>query len=76
MIRELSNAERDALETMVDNTSVQRVLEALAQVCQDKADHIRASNEREDAQLASDWACVGRQMDRTAGTSSVWKVSP
>ena len=60
---------QDALETLIDATSVTSVLEAIATVCALKADHIRAS--WQDNQTARVWDRTSQQIDRLADSQVI-----
>jgi hypothetical protein len=50
--RDLTQAERDTLEALVDSANLGAVLEALVEICGEKAEHIRANwQDRETARV-------------------------
>lgn len=51
--RDLTYEERDALESLIDSTSVVAVMQALSEICGEKAEHIRTN--WQDAKLAREW---------------------
>ena len=52
------------LERLIDRSSLPMVLEALAAVCGEKADHVRTN--WQDNALATVWGRAGRQLDQMA----------
>jgi hypothetical protein len=52
----------DALEALVDKASVVRVLEALAYVCDGKAEHLQGN--WQDRRAADEWERAARRLDR------------
>jgi hypothetical protein len=52
------------LENAVDQSTLQAVVEALAQVCRDKADHIASS--WQDESLAKVWNKAGQRLEKVA----------
>jgi hypothetical protein len=75
-VRALTPDEEAQLETLVSATSVKHVMEALAQLCYAKAEHIAASTEREDEMLGRDWKRAGDQLQRSADTRAILRVEP
>ena len=65
--RDLTQAERVALEILIDNAGLSAVLETLSELCAEKADHIRESYG--DATLARHW-------DTAAGTIGCFVSDP
>ncbi len=59
----------DALEAMIDATSVSAVLEALAEVCSLKATHIAEA--WGDYETATNWECAATSIDRVAAKISI-----
>lgn len=53
MVRDLNIGERTELESMIDKTSLGAILEALSDICGEKAKHIRAN--WQDNSLAKKW---------------------
>ena len=51
--RTLDNTERDELEQLIDRTSLAAVLDGLAQICSEKAEHV--STNWQDKQLYAAW---------------------
>ena len=43
MTRDLNQQEQDAIEAIIDGTSLKAVLEAISAICEEKADHIQAN---------------------------------
>jgi hypothetical protein len=56
--------EAEALERMIDASSVEHVLSLLSIICLEKADHIRSN--WQDPSLARVWAGMSSKLDRTA----------
>lgn len=54
MSRDLTQPERDALESLIDAAGLSPVLEALSEICAEKADHIE-STYTDSAPLARRW---------------------
>lgn len=53
MSRDLTQAERDTLESLIDGAGLSPVLEALSLICDEKAEHIESSYG--DKGLARQW---------------------
>lgn len=53
----------EALEALVDQNSLTDVLYALAEMCHEKADHVRSN--WQDAIAAKEWDTAGRRIGRT-----------
>jgi hypothetical protein len=62
---QLSDESKAVLEELVDADSLDGVLEALAAICREKADHIRANYD--DRSLARAWAIAGIRLEILAG---------
>jgi hypothetical protein len=60
MERELTNGQKLDLERMVDLQSLAAVLDALVEIADAKANHIREN--WQDAALARTWECVARRI--------------
>jgi len=60
-----TQALRDAIEALVDKSSVGDVLDALSDVCMDKSYHIRELWQGES--LARSWARDAKRIDQCAG---------
>ena len=58
----MTDAHREELELMVDRYSVAEVLQALAQVCREKADHIRSN--WQDQTTARSWDAAAVRLDK------------
>ncbi len=58
----LSSGDKDRLEQMIDGSSPQAIVDALAEICGDKADHVRSN--WQDEPLAKVWEKVGSVLDR------------
>lgn len=57
MGRDLERGERDTLESLIDAAGLCAVLQALSEICGEKADHIRASYSDAVTARAWDSAC-------------------
>jgi hypothetical protein len=64
---------QDVLETMIDAYGVQHVVQVLAVVCREKAEHSRASYD--DAGLAQRWDDVAGVLDNTADRSAIARLA-
>lgn len=64
---------QDVLETMIDAYGVQHVVQVLAVVCREKAEHIRASYD--DVGLAHRWDAVAVVLDNTADRSALTRLA-
>lgn len=74
MIKEsLTQAEHDALEAFIDRYSLAIVLEAIADVCQDKAEYLRTN--WQDEPMSRDWDIAARKVQMTAIAPVVKQVS-
>ena len=56
----MGDGERADLEALVDRWGVRGVMDALAAVCADKAEHLRAN--WQDGRLAAGWELDGRRI--------------
>ena len=65
--RDLTLEERNTLENLIDCTSIQAVLEALSDICGEKAEHIR-----------SNWAdiALAKQWDTACGLVGFLSTAP
>lgn len=52
----------DRLESLIDQISLSTVLEALADICQAKGDHVRSN--WQDTQTAKVWYATARKLER------------
>jgi hypothetical protein len=73
MNRDLNNVERDALEAILNVTNLNAVVQALSEICEEKADHI-ATN-WQDAGLAKQWRTAAGKLGVTSTTREVMAVS-
>lgn len=64
MIRDLTQQEQDAIEAIIDGTSLKAVLEVISAICAEKSDHIQASYN--DPATARVWAGSGASVSGTA----------
>lgn len=71
MSRELTTEDRDALEAILDRYSVRAVLEALAGICFDKADHVR-TNWQDDI-TARAWDRDAKAIDKLSPKTGGWR---
>jgi hypothetical protein len=55
--RDLTAQERDALEALVDASNLTAVVQALSEICDAKAEHIRANWQEDALARAWAWAC-------------------
>jgi len=55
--RDLTEQERDALEALVDASNLMAVVQALSEICDAKAEHVRANWQDEPLARAWAWAC-------------------
>ena len=62
MDRDLTNAEIEALEKLIDKTDTGAVLRALSKICNDKADHL-ATN-WQDYDTAQLWDQLARDLEK------------
>ena len=68
MTRTLNHEEQLALEAMIDAATLPQVLLTLANICADKAQHIREN--WQDQPLAERWAKCSNETDYLAGRLS------
>ena len=59
--KSLSGSEKDYLEKMIDGSSLQSVVDALVDICNEKADHVRTN--WQDEPLAKVWEKAGKMLD-------------
>ena len=64
MDRELTKQEIDALERLIDTTDMGAVLRAIAQICHEKAEHVRTNWQDDDT--ANHWSRLGSKIERIA----------
>lgn len=62
-MNELSNV-ADELEQILDSSNLPAILEALAQICHEKAEHIREN--WQDEPLARKWNRAGKALETTS----------
>lgn len=53
------------LEQMIDATSLEDVIEALAQICHEKADHVQST--WQDSNLAKQWTKRAQKLEKVQG---------
>lgn len=73
MSRELTQAQSDAIEQIIDATSLASVLSAIESICELKRDHIEVSYG--DADLAQHWHSAGYRVRKCAESKKVQHVS-
>jgi hypothetical protein len=61
MARDITDAEKLALETLIDACGLTDVLDVIGEICHGKADHIREA--WQDETLASEWNGLGKSVD-------------
>jgi hypothetical protein len=64
-MRNLTPEQKTDLESMIDGASLYRVIEALVEICHEKAEHM--SSNWQDKALAKDWTDCGKRLDVTCG---------
>lgn len=64
---------QEVLERCVDRTSLKIVLDALADICHEKAEHVRVN--WQDATLGSAWESAGKRVGTCAASRAVDIVS-
>lgn len=69
MRRNVTTQEREALEALIDKTSLHQVLNAIAGICEDKAEHMRTN--WQDQPAANEWARHAHALERRAGCAQV-----
>lgn len=57
--------DKDVLEAMVDSTSLATVVELLAEICHEKADHVYVT--WQDCELAAQWTRDAKKLLRAMG---------
>jgi hypothetical protein len=65
--------EKLSLESLIDSTSLREVLDAIADICAEKADHIRCN--WQDEATARPWADCGQRLQRHIGAVCYQLVS-
>lgn len=65
MSRSLNDKEMDSLEDLIDKTSLSSVLESIAVICQEKAQHIQESY-GDDDDLVRAWDRASARIDQLA----------
>lgn len=70
---QLSEQQRYELEDMVDRTSLEAVIEALADICADKDEHLRAA--WQDVPSARQWEAAAIKLMGLAVTQTIKNVS-
>ena len=68
-----TNGDRLDLEKIIDRRGLQQTLNAIAEICGEKAEHIQSN--WQDAPLASCWDRAGRALQLTAARAVFGKVS-
>ena len=64
MSRNVTATERNALEALIDKTSLHQVLNAIAGICTDKGDHLRTN--WQSLESAKVWERHGRLIEQRA----------
>jgi hypothetical protein len=59
----ISKDDLEALEHLIDNNGIDRMLAALAEICEAKSAHV--AENWQDRALAKRWAILGKALDRT-----------
>lgn len=70
---DLNPAEKAVLEGLVEAAGLCAVLQALSEICEDKADHIRASETRE-TPLTKAWRSASGELGLVACKPSVMAI--
>ena len=70
MNRDLNNVERDALEAILNVTNLNAVVQALSEICEEKADHIAT-----DWQDAGLWRTAAGKLGVTSTAREIIAVS-
>lgn len=59
----LGQIDKDMIEALIDEHSLSDVVQALAEICREKAEHIR-TNWQDDTALVRAWARVASKIDK------------
>lgn len=70
---QLTEQEGYELETMLDSTSLETVLEALAVICTDKGSHLRSN--WQDVPSARQWEAAANRLMELVATQTIKNVS-
>lgn len=73
MTNSISLEQKNQLEALVDQSSVQYVLEALSEICWDKGDHIRSN--WQDPHLALLWERAGNSISGFAAKTNITNLT-
>lgn len=60
----MTQQQKDALEQIIDGSTIHQVIEALAEICHEKADHIRHT--WQDRVTAAPWDRAGNALSQAA----------
>lgn len=71
--RDLTQEEKNTLESMIDSANLSAVLEAISDICGEKAEHIRAN--WQDNALAKDWDTACGKIGLTVCNKAITRVS-
>lgn len=73
MSRPLTQAEKQQLEMLIDVTGVKQVIEAIAEICHEKASHVEC--EWQDLPLAKLWNKAARRVEICATHADLRTIS-
>lgn len=74
MGRDLNTAEKATLEGLIDAAGLCAVLQSLSEICDAKADHIRASYETRDTPLVLAWRTAAGKLGLAACERAVMAI--
>lgn len=63
-MKQLTQTQKDTLESLIDTTSLSSVVMALSDICHEKAEHIRTA--WQDRATAYPWNLAGNRLERTS----------
>lgn len=69
----MDEQDKTALEMLMDKYSLKTVLEAISEICHEKAEHVQSA--WQDDKLSAAWAAAGQFMDVAANRRAVERVS-
>lgn len=70
---QLTQEGKDTLESLLDGTNASYLISALAEICQEKADHLRTNWQDENAAKA--WDRAGLYLFKVSETASIRTIS-
>ena len=68
-MRAVDTTERGSLEDLIDRTSLSELIDAISQICYEKAEHIRSN--WQDDRTARSWSAVATKLGNLSGSLKI-----